>query len=521
MFTVEFSEAMFNTFAQANDVVLTHNGTASTGVAFNMLAADTYEVTVSGIVGTGWFTLEVSTGSDVQDLAGNLLAACAVSGPVYIDNTPPNVTAVTPATTGPTNADSVAFTVTFDEDVNGFNNAADVSVNHTGTASTGVNVAAVAGDEYTVTVQGITGDGSFTLGVLASGGVSDLAGNGLLGTATSGAVSIDNTAPTVTVNQNAAQDDPTDTLPVVFDVTFSEPVGAFAGSAVQNAGTAPGVTFSVSGSGDTYTIQATRVNDEGTISPRIPAGVTSDPAGNPNALSANGPDNFVQVYPGGFPAVVVSLDGPAYVEKNEGEPVTFSVTASGGVAALEYQWYYEDPNAKVFNLIAGATEASYTIDTLALTDAGNYRCEATDGIDTGTSPAVELVVNEVVAPPIVVNLDVPGFIEKNVGQSVTFSVTATGGAAPLEYQWYYEDPNAKLFDPLPGANSNSYTIGYVELDDAGNYRCEVTDGIDTTLSPSIELAVNESGLPVGGGAGLAALLALTALGGAWTLRRRQ
>lgn len=520
-FTIQFSEPLFNTFAQQNDLVIVHNGTADSGVSFTEVAPDEYEVDVNGLVGNGWFTLAVSTLSDVQDLAGNILSASVTSAPVYIDNTPPNVSAVTPATTGPTNADNIDFTVLFDEDVANFDGAADVTVTHTGTASTGVTVAPVTDDEYTVTVQGVSGDGSFTLGVNTGTGVTDTAGNPLAGTQTSAAVDVDNTAPSVTVNQNPGQADPAETFPVVFDAEFDEPVGLFAGGAVQNGGNAPGVSFTVSGSGATYSIEATAASGDGSISPYVPAGVTTDAAGNPNEASVNGADNFVEVYPGGFPPVVVTLDSPAYVEKDEGEPATLSVAATGGVAPLQYQWYYEDPGTKAYAPISGAEAAGYTIDPLTLDDAGNYQCQVTDGYDTTMSPVIELVVNEVVIPPVVVNLAVPDFIEKNAGESATFEVAASGGAAPLQYQWYYEDPVAKLFDPIPGANNTSYTIGYVQLGDAGNYRCEVTDGFETGLSPVIELAVNESGLPAAGGAGLGALLALTALGGAWALRRRR
>jgi len=113
------------------------------------------------------------------------------------DVTPPNAI-ITPATTGPTNATTVDFAVTFDEAIMNFADASDLVITHTGTTSTG---AAISGGPvaYTVTIDGISGDGSFTLAVDTTSGVSDLAGNVLASSVTSVPVVIDNTPPMVTV----------------------------------------------------------------------------------------------------------------------------------------------------------------------------------------------------------------------------------------------------------------------------------------------------------------------------------
>lgn len=54
---------------------------------------------------------------------------------------------------------------------------------------------------------------------------------------------------------------------------------------------------------------------------------------------------------------------------NVGDPATFTVTAVSSLP-LTYQWYRADPGSSTFTAIPGATDASYTLDSSALTDTG-------------------------------------------------------------------------------------------------------------------------------------------------------
>jgi lysyl endopeptidase len=105
-----------------------------------------------------------------------------------------------------------------------------------------------------------------------------------------------------------------------------------------------------------------------------------------------------------------------------GQSVTFSVTATG-TAPLSYQWRKGGGN------ISGATSSSYTIGAVGTGDAGSFDCVVTNGCGSATSSAATLTVNT--APSITAQ---PQSQTRCVGQSVTFSVTATG-TAPLSYQW--------------------------------------------------------------------------------------
>lgn len=69
-----------------------------------------------------------------------------------------------------------------------------------------------------------------------------------------------------------------------------------------------------------------------------------------------------------------------------------------------------------------------------------------------------------------------------VGQSVTFSVTATG-TAPLGYQW------RKGGSTISGATTSSYAISSVATSHAGNYNCVVTNSCGTATSNQASLTV--------------------------------
>ncbi|MFN3408109.1 MAG: immunoglobulin domain-containing protein [Limisphaerales bacterium] len=71
----------------------------------------------------------------------------------------------------------------------------------------------------------------------------------------------------------------------------------------------------------------------------------------------------------------------------------------------------------------------------------------------------------------------------NAGQSVTFTVSA-GGALPLAYQWQKNGAN------IAGANAPSYSITSVSTNDAGSYRCVVTNAFGSATSAAATLTVN-------------------------------
>ncbi|MGB4844150.1 MAG: zinc-dependent metalloprotease family protein, partial [Ferruginibacter sp.] len=100
------------------------------------------------------------------------------------------------------------------------------------------------------------------------------------------------TNPTVTINQAAAQPDPTSASPINFTVVFDQAVTGFATGDVTLSGTAGATTGTVTGSGTTYNVAVTGMTMSGTVIATIPAGVCVNTLNETN-LASTSTDNTV------------------------------------------------------------------------------------------------------------------------------------------------------------------------------------------------------------------------------------
>ena len=99
--------------------------------------------------------------------------------------------------------------------------------------------------------------------------------------------------PSVTIDQSAAQADPTNTSPIQFTVVFSAAVTGFTASDISFAGsTIAGLSANVTGTGTNYTVLITGMTGTGLVVVSIPAGAATDSIGNPSLASAS-TDNTV------------------------------------------------------------------------------------------------------------------------------------------------------------------------------------------------------------------------------------
>jgi hypothetical protein len=207
-----------------------------------------------------------------------------------IDVTGPSATSIVPNTTGPTNADTVSFTLTFDESVEGFDDASDLIVNLSGITADAIVTGSDA--DYTVTVESIDGDGTLSIAVDTNAEIKDVVGNFILASVTSAVVTIDNTAPNVTLSSSAG-----------------DPVGGAIAISVEASEVAMGLTdsdfevtnasiTSFSGSGSDYTFNLTPIAS-GSFGVSLKSGQFTDPAGNgnneSNAITRNFDPNLPSV----------------------------------------------------------------------------------------------------------------------------------------------------------------------------------------------------------------------------------
>jgi hypothetical protein len=154
-----------------------------------------------------------------------------------------------------------------------------------------------------------------------------------------------------------------------------------------------------------------------------------------------------------------------------GQSQTFSITATGSTP-LTYQWYFDTA------AISGATNNTYTINSLATSHSGTYYCIVSNHCGWAQSTYKVLTVNT--APSITTQT---GSQTVCSGQPLNLSITASG-SAPLTYQWYYNS------SPVSNATNNIYGISSALSSHAGSYYCIVTNSCSTAQSNTSTLTVN-------------------------------
>jgi hypothetical protein len=225
-------------------------------------------------------------GGTIKDLAGNsatlTLPAPGTSNSladqkaIVIQTAAPTIayTSVSPASPGSSRTPSVTMTLSDASTVTLYSDNGCTSAISTGTALS-------AGAGQSVTTFTLTANSATQIYAKAVAAYSNTSLCTSLVTYTH-----DNIAPTATSFIRAAgQNAFTNSVPVNFTLTFSEPINAstFTAGDISNSGTATGVNWTVTDSGDhtVFTIAATS-SGNGTLIPRLGVASISDPASNDN-----------------------------------------------------------------------------------------------------------------------------------------------------------------------------------------------------------------------------------------------
>ncbi|MCW8398412.1 IPT/TIG domain-containing protein [Legionella sp. PATHC038] len=192
----------------------------------------------------------------------------------------------------------------------------------------------------------------------------------------------------------------------------------------------------------------------------------------------------------------LSSTDPATAIKDVGQTATFSTTASGGTTPYSYQWQVSTDGGTTFNNVStgtGGTTASYTTASLTLSDNNNrYRVLVSDATSASvTTAAATLTVNSTLS-----STD-PATAIKDVGQTATFSTTASGGTTPYSYQWQVSTDGGTTFNNVStgtGGTTASYTTASLTLSDNNNrYRVLVSDATSASVTTAAAtLTVNST-----------------------------
>jgi hypothetical protein len=182
---------------------------------------------------------------------------------------------------------------------------------------------------FIVSVSDLATQDILTIADIPAGVVSNSLGNANdASTSIDKTIEVDKTLPGVTINQLAAQPDPTNTNPIRFQVIFSKPVTGFTSSDVSLAGSTANLknaSISVSGSGASYVVSVTGITGTGTVLANIPAGSAKDAAGN-LTIASSSTDNSV-IFDNVAPTATIAPSS-GQLNVSNSLPISFTVVFS-------------------------------------------------------------------------------------------------------------------------------------------------------------------------------------------------
>ncbi|QDS98747.1 FG-GAP repeat domain-containing protein [Adhaeretor mobilis] len=406
-YSVEFSDEV--TGVGIDDFSLATTGSAAGSVSsVTEITPSSYEVTIGTVTGAGTLRLDLVDDDSILDTGGKPLGSYGVGngkviGEAYeVDRVAPLVTSILLEGTNLTSADTVSFLVNFGEAVSGVDTS-DFSLASTETAAGNISeVAATTANQYRVTVDSISGDGTLQLNLVDDDSIIDSVLNPLAGAGNGNGefagefFSIDNTGPSV-LSIVTTMPTATSLATLTYEVTFDEPVEAVDNSDFEliTTGTVSGFVQSVTGSGTVRTITIANVVGEGTL--RLDLNDDDsvlDLVG--NALGGTGTNN------GDFAGEVYTLDHlPPEVlgivrfdaEAVYGAPLRFLVNFNEsviGVDSSDFEITTTDTASGTIGTITELLPSSYLVEIDNIEGEGTIGLNLVDDdsiIDTVADPA--------------------------------------------------------------------------------------------------------------------------------------
>jgi methionine-rich copper-binding protein CopC len=477
-FAVTFSEAVAPTFAP-DDLALT--GTLASAATVQLGGADpSYTATVTPNDPNADGTLGIVVGTGITDAAGNALPAAATGPLTTFDNAAPTV-AVTATTPSPTNADSVAFAVTFNEPVAPTFALDDLALTGTLAASA---TAQIGGADTAYAVNVALGDPNAdgTIGVTVGQDITDIAGNKLAAGAASPLITMDNQPVTATITPTTPTVTGAGAVAYKVELSKSLPSGLAPDKVVVTGSFAGAASAQVTGQDNQYVVTVTP-NDpkaSGTLGITLGSDV-KDAAGNPVNVPAPPANVTVDKTP---PVLTIT-------------PVTPSPTRADAVA---------------FNLVfSEPVSPSFTIEDISL--AGTLGPAAATQL-AGLDPGYTVVVtpndpNATGTIAVVVGTSVTDVAGNALAEAVTSQsvivdktppaakidlvTTSTTGASSLLFGVTFSEPVAPTF------NSNNLALAGTLAADASAQIAGADPVYSVTVSLNDPNASGTLGIVIGAG----------------------
>jgi hypothetical protein len=416
---------IFDTVAPS--VVLTPSTAGPTNAPFNISVAfseatnnfvagdlTVSNATISGFTGSGQnysFTVNPTaqgavsvsvTAGVATDAAGNNNTAGNVINMNY-DSIAPTVV-LTSTAPDPTNVGPIPFRATFSENVSGMSTG-KITVN----GGTVTGLVRVNDATYDFAVIPATGTSLVTVDI-GPAKAQDAAGNQNVAATAAISRQFDNAAPSVAVSGPAS---PSNGSPIVFTITFNEPVTGFSATGLSIAGGTPGT---LTGSGP-YQIEVLPAG-QGMVSCAVNAGVALDLAGN-----ANGASNQLDIV---YDSVAPTATVTAAAAATRINPIVFTINFTESVSGLSAAGL--SVTGGVAGLLTGTGSGPYTLE-VAPAGEGPVTCQVpaaavADGAGNA-NPASNTasVTFDSVAPQVLSIVRQAPLAQNTNAASVTYRVT--------------------------------------------------------------------------------------------------
>ena len=358
----------------------------------------------------------------------------------------------------------------------------------------------LTGQSTSLSVVANGGSLSYTWQVSADGGVGWVT----VGSATAATVSLPNVALAdngkryrVIVSNSAGTVTSSTALLIVTDTVIAPTIAVQPANQSANPGQSVAISTSAIGSNLTYQWQS---SPDGTTWTPVGGGTVAMLTLPSVALSDSGTRFRVVVSNSGgsvtsstalltvaLAAVAPTITTqPTNQTATAGQNVSMSIVAGG--TAPSYQWQVSTDSTNWTN-VAGATSATLTLTSVALTDNGKrFRVVVSNTVGTVSSNAAVLTVNAAVTAPVISVQ--PTGATRIVGQAFTASVTASSAGAVPSYSWESSPTGNEPWTVVPGATSATLNVPAVAITDtAKRYRVNVSNSAGLVISGTAVLTV--------------------------------
>ena len=398
------------------DVSLNLTGTATCSFSVSGSGVLTRTITLHSCSGDGTVGISIAAGT-AESAGGNAAPAVGPSTTFTEDNTAPTFTIGAPTASVATNADSVAYTVTYAGASAVTLVAANVTLNSTGGATCDVAVTGAGVVTRTVTLSNCAGDGTAGISI-ASSTASDTAGNSAVAGGPSATFTVDNTDPGVSIS-GPSQASASGANTVTYTVTYTGASAVTLGAGDVSLNTTGGAscTIGVSGTGTaSRTVSLSACTGNGTVGISIDADTASDSAS--NSAPAAGPSSTFTVDTSG---PTLSIGAPSATHARSGVTVSYTLTYTGATSVnlVSGDVQLETTGTAVCSVaVSGTGTATRTVQVH--TCSGN----GTVGISVAAGTASDGVGN--LAPTAGPSTT---FIEDNLAPTVSLSAASSSVAA--------------------------------------------------------------------------------------------